>query len=185
MKRITIALLALALSACAERRNEVTCDLSVESKLAFTEAGAEDSVSARLLGPGCDKAVALYVVSTADGHPIWSWSAPTAQAFELSFKDEEEAAAFLARWAQPNLMRAGALPEWPRRGAAPTGLHPGVDRTTYEDIRARDLPVLCHLSAVGRESCVFWEPAAAAAGLLLVRDVAAREAQLEAPVEDQ
>ena len=41
---------------------------------------------------------------------------------------------------------------------------------TYEDIRARDLPMLCHATATGAEACVFYEPAAGAAGHFFDRE---------------
>lgn len=79
---------------------------------------------------------------------------------------------FLERWASPTtLASTSTAPEF-------SDLVPGqttLDQLTYEDIRARDLPMLCHLSGTARETCVFWEPAAGGAGHLLDRDIIAEE----------
>ena len=73
---------------------------------------------------------------------------------------------FLQRWAQPALSTTQTAPEF-------STLQPGqttLDRLTYEDIRARNLPMLCHFSGTAREVCVFWEPAAGGAGHFYDRD---------------
>ena len=51
--------------------------------------------------------------------------------------------------------------------------HTAFEREIYEDVRARALPMACHLSGVARETCIVYEPAAAAAMAFLERDVAA------------
>lgn len=152
------------IAGCAEPGR---CDFTLAQEIAFTAPDAGDTVTTRVFGPSCDKAVALYDVRDAEGHPIWVWTASLPLAFGDVFpRDEPEAMHdFLERWGRPRIERAGAAPEWTALVAGQTTL----DRSTYEDIRARDLPLLCHASGAGRELCVFWEPAAGAAGHFLDR----------------
>jgi hypothetical protein len=161
----------LTLSACGKHQETAQCDVSVNENITFSEPG--DKIAARAFGEGCDKAVALYVITTPEGHPIWTWASPMAHAFGAQFDraTEEELGAFLAQWAQPQIARTSAAPAWTRDIKTP------FDRATYEDVRARDLPMLCQLTGVGRETCIFYEPAAAAATPLLERDTAANVEQ--------
>jgi hypothetical protein len=168
MKRLAISLALLALAACTPRAAS-GCNLSYDRDVAFTAADAQDVVTARAFGPSCDKAVGVFTVSSADGHPLWSWTAPMTQAFGDTFvgANADAMRAFLERWSQPTLLRTSAAPAWPLSETARTTL----DRLTYEDIRARNLPMLCHSTGTGVEACVFWEPAAAGAGHMYDRDV--------------
>ena len=145
------------------------CDLEVERQIAFTAADAQDILVAQAIGPACDKVVGLYVVRTAEGYPVWSWSAPLSHRFGDAFAEgsSEQVEAFLNSWAQPELSATQAAPAW----GALTQDQTGLDQLTYEDIRARNLPMLCHYSGTARQTCVFWEPAAGGAGHLLDRDV--------------
>lgn len=163
--KLGIILLALGLAACAPRE-AVHCNASVEREVAFTALGAHDIVTARTLGPSCDKTILVYVIASEDGHPLWAWTAPAARAFGDAFAGADAVRAFLERWASPRIERTSAAPAWP----LPDGARTTLDRLTYQDIRARDLPMLCHYSGTGAETCVFWEPAAAGAGHLLDRD---------------
>ncbi len=165
--RLGFLLGALCLAACAPRE-AAHCNVSFDREIAFTAPDARDVVTVRALGPSCDKVVALYVIASEDGHPIWAWTAPASRAFGDAFQiaDADAMRAFLERWASPRIERTSAAPAWPLR----EGAHTTLNRLTYEDIRARDLPMLCHLSGVALETCVFWEPAAAGAGHLLDRE---------------
>jgi hypothetical protein len=161
--RVLLLICALGLAACAPRE-AAHCDVSVTREIAFSSQ--TDVVTARALGAACDKAVALYVVASPEGHPIWAWTAPMGHAFGTHFDiaTEQEIGAFLARWAEPRLARTSDAPAWSREIAT------SLDAATYEEVRARDLPMLCHLSGVARETCVFWEPAAAGGAVLLERE---------------
>lgn len=158
----------LALAAC-ERQAPARCDLDATRELAFTAADARDTLVAQAVGPACDKVIGLYVVRTADGYPVWSWSAPLSHRFGDMFAegDAEHMQSFLNTWAQPELATTQSAPAW---GALTQG-QTGLDRLTYEDVRARDLPMLCHFSGTAQQTCVFWEPAAGGAGHLLDRDI--------------
>lgn len=168
MRRALLALAALALCACG-RSAPARCDMEVAREIAFTGAEAPESLVVQAIGPSCDKSVGLFVVRTADGYPVWSWSAPLSHRFGDVFAegDAEHMQSFLDTWAQPDLSTTQSAPAW---GALTQG-QTSLDRLTYEDVRARSLPMLCHFSGTGRQTCVFWEPAAGGAGHLLDRDI--------------
>lgn len=171
--RSALTLTALAFIAACQPQPAETCDVAVEREIQFSHPESADVVGARLIGPDCNRAVALFTVATADGHPIWAWTAPAGRAFGNAFADAdaEQARRFLERWAAAEVTTTAAAPAWPLPDTARSTL----DRFTYDDIRARELPMLCHLSGVALQTCVFWEPAAGGAGLLLERDVTQTE----------
>jgi hypothetical protein len=145
------------------------CDVTVTQDLALTATDSTETIVARAIGPSCDKAVGLYAIHDAEGHPAWAWATPLPLAFGDTLADADEASMrdFLTQWAHPNVSTTQSAPEW-------DALTPGqttLDRLTYDDIRARNLPMLCHSSGTGRELCVFWEPAAGGAGHYFDRDV--------------
>lgn len=171
-----IFILALA-AACSPRAAD--CTRTAEAESAFPAPGAR--VLARSIGASCDKAVGLIVLLGDDGTPAWAWTAPLHPTFGNLFEaragqtpSTETADGFLARWAQVRVTTTADAPPWPQGAEAVAGGgHTTLDRRTYEDLRARALPMACHLSGVARETCVFWEPAAAAAAPLIERDIAA------------
>lgn len=157
-----------AVSACAPRQT-AQCEATATRNVSFTSATARDVVTTSATGPNCEEAVALYAVREADGHLIWTWAAPLRQLYgsDANIGNDDSADAFLQRWALPNVATTRNAPPWSRLAPGQTTL----DRLTYEDIRARNLPMLCHLSGSTREVCAFWEPAAGTAGLFLERNL--------------
>lgn len=166
MKRLAVSAMALAVAACSGAGR---CDLEVSRTIAFTAENAADTVRVLATGPACDKAIGSYEIRDAEGHPIWVWAAPLPRAFGDVFPAQEREVMrdFLARWSQPSIARTSTAPAWSDLGPGLTTL----DQLTFEDIRARDLPLLCHASATGRETCVFWEPAAGGAGHFYDREM--------------
>lgn len=162
MRFALIVFIAL-LGACARHAG---CDMEVTRDVSFSSPTARETVIARAMGPDCDKAVGVYAIHDEEGRPIWSWSAPLPRAFGHVFENEAAMREFLHRWAQPRLSTTQSATEWSLLAPGQTTF----DRLTYEDIRARNLPMLCHYSGTARETCVFWEPAAGGAGHLLDRD---------------
>lgn len=166
--RLLICAMLLALSACAPQA-ATNCNLQATHEFSFGNAETVDTITAQSIGASCDKAIGLYVVRDAEGFAIWSWSAPLRHAFGDVFapEDIEHTQQFLDRWVQPVLETTQAAPAWGDLSAGQTTL----DQLTYDDIRARDLPMLCHFSGTARQTCVFWEPAAGGAGHMLDRAV--------------
>ncbi|HYD87957.1 MAG TPA: hypothetical protein VEA80_10810 [Vitreimonas sp.] len=172
--RIAFAALLLALAACQRAAETATgCDLSHQQEFTFTDAEAPDTILAQSIGPSCDKAIGLLVVRTAEGYPVWSWSAPLSHRFGEVFEAEEREhmQSFLEAWVRPEIATTSAAPGWETLSPGQTTLN----QLTYEDVRARNLPMLCHFSGTARQTCVFWEPAAGGAGQLLERDVEGTE----------
>jgi len=163
---VLLSLIALA-GACAQPPGR--CDLTETRPIAFTSTEARDRIIARSFGASCDKAIGVYEITDAEGHPIWAGASPLQRQFgDVSSADEpEQMQSFLEQWTQPVIATTRNAPEW-------SALVPGqttLDEFTYSDIRARDLPMLCHFSGTARQTCVFWEPVAGGAGLLYERDV--------------
>lgn len=170
MKPLIVIAAALLVAACArEADTTAACDFDATHDIAFTAPGATDNVLVRSIGPSCDKAVGLFVVRASDGYPIWSWSAPLSHRFGEVFgaEDAEHMQSFLDAWAQPELQTTQAAPAWNALRSGQSTL----DQLTYEDVRARDLPMLCHYSGTARQTCVFWEPAAGGAGHFYDREI--------------
>jgi hypothetical protein len=141
--------------------------MSASNIVAFSAPAAADVVTVRATGPSCDKAIALYAIRTAEGDPIWAWAISLKQGFgDVTDAKGTHLSEFLQRWAKPTITRTSTIPDFSRLAEGQTTL----DRLTYQDIRARDLPMLCHFSGTAKEVCIFWEPAAGAAGLLLERN---------------
>lgn len=169
---LLLVALTLAFASCSPVQQSA-CDLVSTRDISFTGGTEPETVTARTFGQSCDRAIAFYSIHTDDGHPIWAWTAPLPVAFGDIFAefDPAEMRGFLERWTQPALSTTGAAPEWTMLAAGQSTL----DQLTYDDIRARNLPMLCHLSGTARETCVFWEPAAGGAGHLYDRDAEVEE----------
>jgi hypothetical protein len=161
--KAALLLMALALASCGpQQQAQQHCDLSFEREIAFTAPDAQDRIIVRTLGESCDKAIGHYAVLSHDGHPLWAWTEPLPRGFGDAFReaDAEQMRAFLERWSLAQISTTDSAPPWARLAEGQSTL----DRLTYDDIRSRHLPMLCHVSGTSRETCVFWEPAAASAG---------------------
>jgi hypothetical protein len=157
-----LVLFALA-AACTPRASD--CNVNVARELEF--AGATVALRAETQGPNCHQAIALYTLRDEAGDLIYAWTTPLQRGFGDVFAAEpdEHLQSFLERWAQPAVLTTESAPAWAELEVGQTTL----DQLTYNDIRARELPMLCHYSGTSREACVFWEPAAGAAGHLFDR----------------
>lgn len=168
MRTLLAVAFAVFVGACTQEAEVSGCNFEAAQTIAFTAEDAADTIVAESRGESCDKTIGLLVVRSADGFPIWSWSAPLSHRFGEVFpaEDTEHMTTFLDAWSQPLITTTQTAPAW-------DALTPGqttLDQLTYEDVRARDLPMLCHFSGTARQTCVFWEPAAGGAGHMLDRD---------------
>jgi hypothetical protein len=162
---LIVALVLLA-GACAPQARE-KCDVTESNVVAFSAPDARDVVTVHATGPSCDKAIGVYAIRDEEGRPIWAWAGSLKQGFGDAIDSKgEHLSEFLTRWAKPTITRTGTAPVFARLAEGQTTL----DRLTYQDIRARNLPMLCHFSGTAKEVCIFWEPVAGAAGLLLERN---------------
>lgn len=164
-----LLLCSLILTASCTRLAAERCDFTHSREIAFTGGPSADRVIVRTFGASCDKAIGVYEILDGESAPIWAWAMPLPRAFGDTFtaEDPDHVVTFLERWSQPAITTTTTAPPW-------ESLPPGqttLDEFTYNDIRARDLPMLCHFSGTARETCVFWEPVAGGAGHFLDRDV--------------
>lgn len=165
MRLIALCVLALA-GACSQQQGR--CDFMRAQSVAFIGAAATDTITVRTFGASCKKAIGVYEIVDGEGHPIWAWAAPLPRAFGDVFTDDpDHMREFLDQWSQPEIATTQSAPDWAALAPGQTTL----DELTYGDIRARNLPMLCHFSGTARQICVFWEPAAGGAGHLFDRDV--------------
>lgn len=171
MTRALLLALAFTLCACGRDAGTARCDGEASSAVTFSSPDANDAVEARAIGADCGAAVAVFVVRSHEGVPIYAWAAPMHPTFGDSFAprveqplSRQEMQAFLDRWAAAASATTSAAPAWHE------GIVTPFSRDTYEDIRARNAPMLCFLSSVARETCIYWESGVAAAGLLVERD---------------
>jgi len=166
MARLIVFAALLVLAACGASPR---CEFKSAADIAFSNPALPDGVTARTFGQSCDEAVALLIVRDAEGAPLWAWTGALRQRFGETFAadDTEAVEQFLARWVQVNVSTTQSAPTWETLAPHQSTL----DQLTYEDIRSRDLPMLCHFSGTAHQTCIFWEPAAGAAGLFFERDV--------------
>ena len=114
-------------------------------------------------GPTCSLAVVTLVVRAPDGKVLWVDAAQTDQLMTfVEAKSRKQMARALGEWLfQSHGFKSTAdLPEWKKGADAPaSGEFPfypeaGVDRETYEQIRAQRLPVFCYVQGMESLSCV-------------------------------
>jgi len=166
--RLLLIMAALLAAGCTARA-PAGCEVSFAREVAFSAPGAADEITARSIGRSCEQAVGVLTVTLADGHAAWAYAIPLARAFGEGFAEPEPEAmrAFLERWTEVEIASTAEAPSWAQLAPGQTTL----DRLTYDDIRARNLPMLCHFSETGRQLCVFWEPGAGGAGHFLDREI--------------
>lgn len=120
--RVTTSLDARVAAAGVAKAEADRCVRLVDRPIAFTAEGAADRLIVEAVGPTCDKAAALVLVTKADG------AVALAEAYAVS---PDQVAAALST----------PLPAWPESGA-PEGVSPRVERALWEKVRAGGLPIL-------------------------------------------
>lgn len=155
------------------------CNVSVDRPISFTAPDAADRVFAQTVGPSCTEAVAVLTIRDPEGAAIWAFAMPFRQGVgaalispDAADLSQEAVAAALNTWIEAAPRPASSVVDWPQGASAPEGESRNarwittLDPLTYRDIRARNLPVYCYVSGPRRSQCVFFEPAAAQAGIL-------------------
>src|SRR5512134_123662 len=84
-----LVLSALALLGACTQQQAGRCDFTETRQVAFTSAEAQDRITVRSFGVSCDKAVGVYEIIDAEGHPIWAWAIPLQRAFADVFRADE------------------------------------------------------------------------------------------------
>ncbi|MEQ1818037.1 MAG: hypothetical protein ABL871_05450 [Terricaulis sp.] len=176
--RFVLIAAALALSACtlstntAENENASGCARTATHDVTWSNEGASDTITTRSDGPTCAQAVVTFVARNSDGDPLWAFAStyydmtmggiPPEGAPEVT---DEQMDTFLAGWADVTLQRSGELPEW-REGfdslsasAQTFSYDTPFGREAYEEMRARNLQMICYAAAVEATQCLLMDPA--------------------------
>lgn len=114
-------------------------------------------------GGNCATAVVTIAVRGPDGTVLWSDAAPGAHVMTFAgVKTRAEMVKALGDWlTQEHMFKTSAdLPPWgvgdetPKSGEFPFYPEAGVDRETYEQIRAQRLPVFCYVQGMESLACL-------------------------------
>ena len=111
-------------------------------------------------GPTCKSAIVTLGVYDEGGLPIYAWASAAQFIFGLqNANTAEEMKAALNEWNGPDNLppdTTGTLPPWNETSGQPDQAEfffipqDGMDKATYENLRKRNLPLLCYPQ--GRES---------------------------------
>jgi len=114
-------------------------------------------------GDKCANAVVTIAVRASDGTVLWTDAAPGAHVMIFAgVKTRGEMVKALGDWlAQDHMFKSSAdFPPWgpndeaPKSGEFPFYPEAGVDRETYEQIRAQKLPVFCFVQGMESMACL-------------------------------
>lgn len=114
-------------------------------------------------GGKCAAAVVTIAVRGPDGTVLWSDAAPGAHVMIFAgVKTRAEMVRALGDWlTQEHMFKTSAdLPPWgpadeaPKSGEFPFYPEAGVDRETYEQVRAQKLPVFCYVQGMESLACL-------------------------------
>ena len=182
MRSLTLAALALTLTACAQPppHEAAGCARSATHEVTWTQAQTADVITTSSDGPSCSQAVVTFVARNANGDPLWAFAstyyemtaggapppgAPPVTAAEID--------TFLAGWADVTMSTTNTLPEW-REGAATLtesastfAYDTPLARDVYESLRARNLRMLCYAAGVESTQCLIVDPATNAPGKIV------------------
>lgn len=184
MRHLAFAFALLAISACGERQTSSTnasgCERVATHELAWSDANAADTITARSEGPTCAQAAVLFVARNANGDPLWAFASTYFDMTSGGIPPEGAAAVgeeqmdeFLASWANVTAISSNTLPEW-RAGVATLtesattfAYDTPFDRETYEMLRVRNLPMFCYAAAVEATQCLVIDPASNAPTMIV------------------
>lgn len=160
-------------------RAEAGCAREVTREVAWSGA-APDTITTNASGPSCLQAFVTLSIRNANGDGLWVHAAPYydmvaggAPPPEAPAVTSEQMDTFLNGWAEPTLTRSNTLPEW-RDGVASLtesaetfSYDTPFDRETYEQLRARDLPMLCYAAAAEASQCLIIDPLSGAPAMIV------------------
>lgn len=176
MRVLLTSLALLSLTACsrpAETQTASGCARGATHEVAWSNASSPDVVTATSSGPTCGQAVVTLVLRRANGDPLWAFASThyTLNAGDspppegLPAVSDADMDRFLAGWADLTEMRSGELPEWRADAASLTesattfSYDTPFDRDVYENMRGRNLPMVCYAAAAEGSRCLIIDPA--------------------------
>jgi hypothetical protein len=143
---------------------DAAADCSAAASKTWTPAqGRTFRTEAFSNGGNCAQAVVTIAVRAPDGTVLWSEAAPSAHLMIFAgVKSRTEMVKALGDWlGQDHMFKSSAdLPPWaagdetPKSGEFPFYPEAGVDRETYEQIRAQKLPVFCYVQGMESLACL-------------------------------
>ncbi len=173
--RLVFIAAALALSACTFSANTANnaegCARTATHNVTWSTEGTEDTITASSDGPTCAQAVVTFVARSSTGDPLWVFASTYYDMTSGGIPPEgapavtdEQMDTFLTGWADVTLQRSGELPEW-REGfdslsaSAQTFTYDTpFGREAYEEMRARNLQMICYAAAVEATQCLLMDP---------------------------
>lgn len=170
--RVTIAMAALALAACApppQQKAETPqaatlagCDAQAQTQWAVTD-GQPLTIDAAARGPTCAQAVVTLAIRSADGAVLWVEAYPTDRNFAFQQATGPHAMqAALTEWiavADDPLRSTGKLPEWAEGAEQPGGEFPFypepafAERAAYQRMRTADFDMRCLVQGMESLAC--------------------------------
>lgn len=175
MKRISLALAALALAACSppasDTRSEDVASVTppgaepagcvAEASRDWSAAGSQYYViEAEAAGATCREATATLRITTSTGEVLYERAYPTAQV-SLAFNpnaDQTTLRSELESWTvnTAETPTADWLPAWPSGAPRPPNFQPaeGVTRNAYEGARGNQGPLFCYPDGGESNACV-------------------------------
>ena len=174
MKRLGLALLALAMTACSRQAPAPDGQANAASQTAIpatTGCNANAShdwsavgsqyymIEAEAHGPTCREAVATIRIKAHDGQTVlFERSYPVAEV-PLAFNPNSDQTGFrsdLEEWTAnaADTPTADWLPAWPSGADHPPFFHPQVSRAQYESFRGAQGPLFCYPDGAESNACV-------------------------------
>jgi len=173
IKRISLAIAALALAACSPPAQEAPAeDTAANAPIAPAGCVAEASrdwsavgsqyyvIEAEAAGATCRDAVATIRLTTSEGAVLYERAHPTSQV-SLAFAPNSDQARLreeLDAWTQNTAdpQTADSLPAWPSGAARPPTFQPadGVTRAVYENARGNQSALFCYPDGGESNACV-------------------------------
>ncbi len=174
--RSLFAIAALALAACGPREEAQGQDAASASMQAAqngcpatantswtADGGVVFSIDASAMGATCAQASATLAIKNAAHETAWTETYPASQVMVLAGAESvADMQRRLAEWINPPGAAAdstGDLPEWADDAQAPADgefpFHPeqGMDRRSYEAVRARDAAMFCYVQGMESQAC--------------------------------
>lgn len=147
----------------AAAETPANCNATAEAP--WGPIGASDHPSYRIEaytnGSICEAAVVTLAIRARDGFPVYVWAGQTQYLINLNeVKDPAAMPKALADWIDPVTANTGDLPPWettegqPQRAEFPFMPAAGMDKATYEEIRAAKAPSYCFPQGMESMQCV-------------------------------
>lgn len=172
IKRAGVAILTIALIACAPPQQEQTAEIpAMPPPVSGCEAQASRDWSAvgsqyyliesQLTGAACADAVATLRIKAREGQAVLFEQSYPIAGVPLAFNPNNDHAGLsndLELWTQntAEVETADWLPAWPSGAARPPGFQPaaGINRGRYEGARGNQGPLFCYPDGAESNACV-------------------------------